>query len=141
MRSFTIFCLCYFWGINGYGQSSIDSVIMTYLRTVPGIPTPFLEITKEKGRISRSANFFIEVTDSLRHQDIILKSFIFGPSASHARKYFLLQINSNGILTNKIVDSPNLEDGIVCLLSYLRAMDLSDAEKSVLVRELTYAYH
>ncbi len=141
MRSFAIICLCCFWGIYGFGQSSIDSVIMTYLRTVPGIPTPFLEITKEEGKISRSANFFIEVTDSLRHQDIILKSFIFGPSVSHARKYFLLEINSKGILKNKIVDSPNLEDGIMCLLSFMRKMDLSDAEKSVFVRELTYAYH
>jgi hypothetical protein len=140
MRSVVIIYLFFLCGITSYSQSSIDSVVMNYLQNVPGIPTPILQVNKTKGNLSRSTNFFIEATDSVRHQDIIVKSFLFGSSASHARKYFLLQINSKGVVKNKIIDNPNIEDAIMSLLLCMHQWDLSDAEKSVLIRELTYAY-
>lgn len=127
--------------IGGYSQSSTDSTVMQYLRTVKDTPTPILKITKKRGKTLRSTNFFIELTDSLQHKDMNLKTFIFGSSASHARKYFLLQAISNGLVQNKIIDSPTLETAIISLFAYIKKWDLSDAEKSVFVREITYAYN
>ena len=126
---------------SGYGQSYSDSVIIQYLRTVKGIPAPTLEITKKKNKTVRSANFFIELTDSLQRKDMYLKTFLFGSSSSHTRKYFLLQVNFRGTVRSKIIDSATFENAITSLLVYIQEWNLSDAEKSVLVRELTYAYN
>jgi hypothetical protein len=124
-----------------YSQTSVDSVVMAYLRTVKDIPQPSLEITRKKGKTIRSANFFVEAMDSLAKGELKFRTFIFGSAASHNRKYFLLQVHFPDKMENKIIDDLHLEQATVTMFSFIEQFRLTDAEKAIFIRELTYAYN
>ncbi|TXJ24896.1 MAG: hypothetical protein E6Q24_15220 [Chitinophagaceae bacterium] len=126
---------------SGYAQSATDSVVMQYLRTVKGIPEPVLTITKKKGRGVRSANFFVEPIDSLSRGKMKINTFLFGSAASHNRKYFLIQVRTTETTIDKIIDSLHLEQATAALFGFIEQFQLTDAEKSILIRALTYAYN
>lgn len=125
----------------GNGQITTDSVVMRYLRSVPDIPTPTLKISKKKNKTLREANFFIEEMDSVFYENTMLNTFIFGSSASHTRRYFLIQALSGNKLDYFIIDSPKLESGINELFRVVQQWNLSDTKKAILVRELIYIYN
>jgi hypothetical protein len=124
-----------------YSQSSADSAVMQYLRKIKDEPSPTLKITVKKGKTIRSANFFVEPMDSLSNETIALRTFIFGSSASHSRKYFLLQIFLPKGKEDKIIDDEGIEHAITSLLAFIKQFQLADTEKAVLIRALTYAYN
>lgn len=126
---------------KGYGQSSVDSAVMQFLRTVKKIPAPTLEIIKSNKKTLRSANFFIEPIDSLQNKNLKVKAFLFGSSVTHSRKYLLLTVSSKEVVENKIIDNKYLDSAITSLLHFMQERHLSDAEKSVLIRALTYVFN
>lgn len=114
---------------------------MQYLRTAKSTQEPVLRITKKNGKVMREANFFIEPVDSLTKGSSKLTAILFGSAASHERKYFLLQVASTRGIENKIIDDQRIDEAVQALLAFVGNLDLSNAEKSVLLRALTFAYN
>lgn len=124
-----------------HSQTLTDSTVMQYLRTVKDIPQPTLEISRKKGKVIRSANFFVEPMDSLSHGGVKFNTFLFGSAASHNRSYFLVQVYSPNGIVNKIIDDQHLEQAIAVLFSFIEQFQLTDAGKAILIRALSYAYN
>jgi hypothetical protein len=124
------------------GQSKEDTVVMQYLSTVKNIPTPTLEIVrKSKRKVVRSANFFANAYDSVQNANVKITAYLFGSDASHARKYYLLKTDANEGIQYKVIDNAALEGAIADLLDFVKPFGLADAEKSVLIRGLTFVYN
>ena len=122
-------------------QNKLDTVVMDYLRSIKHTPSPVLEVSKKRNKTIRNANFYVEKTNSFQHERILLNTFLFGSTTSHSRKYFILQIKSADNTIHQIIDDLTLEKAINNLFFYIQKYQLSESEKSLLVRELTYAYN
>jgi hypothetical protein len=122
------------------GQSNIDTVIIRYLRTLKGIPSPELSITTQNGRAVRSANYFLSPLEVIKSFDIEFRTFLFGSNSSHEKKYFLIQVLRKKIAVNKIIDSSTFKDGQSEVLLFLKNYNISDEKKSLIIKQLIVAY-
>lgn len=122
------------------GQSNIDTVIIRYLRTLKGIPSPELSITIQNGRAVRSANYFLSPLEVIKLFDIEFRTFLFGSNSSHEKKCFLIQVLRKKIVVNKIIDSSTFKDGQSQVLLFLKNYNISDEKKSLIVKQLAFAY-
>jgi len=138
------FCLGALFSLSTSGlvaQESADSIVMRYLRSKPDIPAPFLKVEKKGGNAIRSQNFFNEPNTPINNDTINIVTFLFGSSASHSRKFFLIQIKAPHESTYKIIDDDHLGTAVNDLLKYLAPYKLSESKRAVLVNQLTYTYY
>lgn len=133
--------LSLFLSVGASGQLNIDTVIIRYLQTVKGIPKPELIITKQNSRIIHSTNYFVLQLENIKSLDKEFKTFLFGSTTSHEKKYFLIQVLSNKHVVNKVIDNPSFEDGVKEVFLFLKEFNVSDETKSFIIRQLTFAYN
>ena len=124
-----------------HSQDNADSAVLRYLRTKPDIPAPFLKVVRKGNKGVRSQNYFNEPNEPIKNDSITFTTYLFGSSASHNRKYFLIEIKTTSAKMFKIIDDDNLEDGIKSLFAFLAKYHLSDSKKAVFVNQLTYTYY
>lgn len=122
------------------GQSNIDTVIIRYLRTLKGMPSPELSITTQNGRAVRSANYFLSPLEVIKSFDIEFRTFLFGFNSSHEKKYFLIQVLRKKLAVNKIIDSSTFKDGQSQVLLFLKNYNISDEKQSLIIKQLAIAY-
>lgn len=122
-------------------QNNTDSIVVQYLRSQPNTPAPFLKvITKGKERI-RTTNYFIEPNHPIKKDTLKISTFLFGSSASHSSKYFLIQVSISNKSLYKIIDTSVLEEAIKTFFSFIKPYNLPDTDKAVLVNQLSYTYY
>jgi hypothetical protein len=123
-------------------QENADTIVLRYLRSKPDIPAPFLKVEKrgpKKGVISR--NYFVEGNTPIKIDTFLISTFLFGPSSTHSRKYFLMQVKSSHFSTNKIIDDDTIEAALNDLFEFIRPYQLPDPQRALLVNQLSYTYY
>ena len=123
-----------------YSQDNADTVVIRYLRSVPGLPEPFLKVAKNGHKGIRTQNYFNEPNEPIVNDSTRFITYLFGSSASHSRKYFLIQIQTENQESYKIIDDGRLEDAIKALYTFFSGYNLPDSKKAVFLNQLTYAY-
>ena len=122
-------------------QTNTDSIVIQYLRSQPNTPAPFLKVIK-KGRVKiREANYFIEPNHPIRKDILKISTFLFGSSASHSSKYFLIQVSISNKISYKIIDNSILEEAIKTFFSFIKPYNLPNTDKAILVNQLSYTYY
>jgi len=96
------------------------------LQSQQNTPAPFLQVTKQGRETIRTANF-IERNEPVIKDTIKISTFLFGSSASHSSKYFLIQVFVSNKFLYKIIDRPSLEEGIQSPFTFIEPYDLPDA--------------
>lgn len=115
---------------------------MQYLSTVKGLPAPSLEIARRsKKKTIRYANFYAEPYDSVQNASAKITTYIFGSATTHTRKYYLLKAEASEAVQYKIIDDDTLEGAIEDLIGSIKAYGFADADKSILIRGLTFVYN
>jgi hypothetical protein len=139
MKVFLIILLI-FVGSSIRAQANIDSIVIHYLQSQQNTPAPFLQVTKQGRETIRTANF-IEPNEPVIKDTIKISTFLFGSSASHSSKYFLIQVFVSNKFLYKIIDRPSLKEGIQSPFTFIEPYDLPDANKAVLINQLSYKYY
>lgn len=141
MKKIGLFIISFVLANVTFSQSSVDSAVIQYLRTVKNIPYPELTITRLRKGEERSANFYISPIGKIIVNSNEFQTFIFGSSASHTRKYLLIKVISGKKVIQKVLDNAEIEDAINDLISFIKAFKLSNSDKSFLIRQLTFTYN
>jgi hypothetical protein len=126
--------------VSTSGQVNIDSVILRYLRTVKGISNPEVSTTVKNGITIHAANYFVFPLENIKSLDKEFRTFLFGSTSSHERKYFLIQVISEKMVTNKIIDCSSFEDGKTEILLFLKKFNVSNKSENLIIRQLRFAY-
>jgi hypothetical protein len=140
-RVFTIATIGIIFSLSLHAQANSDSAILQFLRTKPDIPPPFLKIEREGKEIVRSQNFFSVPNKPIKDDSLTIRTFLFGSSASHASKYFLIEVISPKQVIYKIFDEQTLEVGLASVFSFLRAYSISESKKAQIVNYFSFTYY
>ena len=122
-------------------QNNTDSIVIQYLRSLPNIPAPFMNVIQKGKEKIRSSNYFVEPNLPISKDTIKIATFLFGSTASHSSKYFLIQVFISNKFFYKIIDNPILEEAIKSFFSFIKPYNLPDTDKAVLLNQLSYTYY